>query len=347
MPGHNRYLRCVPELPPVELRSDTMTQPTEAMRRAMAEAEVGDDGWGEDPTVRRLEEAVAARLGREAAVFVPSGTMANQLALRTLAGPGTQVVAGRRQHVVMSEAGAAGVNGAFQLHTVDDRGGRLDLRAVREVLAGNLGHSPPVAAIAVENSHMVSGGVPLDPAGTAAVVALGVPVHLDGARLFNAAVALAVEAEDLARGVATVSVCLSKGLGAPVGSVLAGGSDTVTEAREQRRRLGGGMRQAGVLAAAGLVALETMIDRLAVDHARARRLAEAAAERFPDGLDPADVRTNVVIVEVPDPRGLVAHLAAAGVRAATLGVSSIRLVTHADVDDAGIDRACRALVTAP
>ena len=314
-----------------------MTRPTDAMRAAMAAAEVGDDGWGEDPTVRRLEEAFAERAGKPAGLFVPSGTMANQVALRTLAGPGQMVVAGRRQHVVMSEVGAAGVNGAFQLYTVDDPDGRLDLATVAEAVAGGIGHTPPVAAIAVEDTHMVSGGRALPADDIAAVAALGPPLHLDGARLFNASVALGVPTAELAAPATTVTACMSKGLGAPVGSVLAGPADLIAEARTQRSRLGGGMRQAGILAAAGLLALDTMVDRLADDHARARRLADAL------GLDPTTVDTNVVIVQREDPDGFVKRLAEEGVLAAPLGPGRVRFVTHLDVDDEGIDHACRVV----
>lgn len=333
--------------PTVDLRSDTMTRPTPAMRRAMADAEVGDDGWGEDPTVRHLEEVFAERLGKAAGLFLPSGTMANQVALRTLAGPGQMVVAGRRQHVVMSENGAAGVNGSFQLYTVDDPDGRLDLVAAEEAVAGDVGHSPEVAVIAVENTHMVAGGraVPADVMD--AVAALGPPVHLDGARLFNAEVALGVPVARLAAAAKTVTCCLSKGLGAPVGSVLAGPSELMAEARVQRGRLGGGMRQVGILAAAGLLALDTMVDRLAEDHARARRLAEAVAARFPDAINPATVDTNMVIFDHVDPSGLVGRLADQGVLGAVLGRSAVRLVTHLDVDDAAINRAVTVLASVP
>ena len=324
---------------PVDLRSDTMTRPTPAMRAAMADAEVGDDGWGEDPTVRALEERVAALLGKGAGLFVPSGTMANQVALRTLAGPGELVVAGRRQHVVVSEAGAAGVNGGFQLYTVDDAEGRIDLATVAEVVAGGVGHTPPVAVVAVEDTHMVSGGRALPADHLAAVAALGPAVHLDGARLFNAAVALGVGIDSLAATATTVTVCLSKGLGAPVGSVLCGAADVIAAARGHRLRLGGGLRQAGILAAAGLVALDQQVDRLAEDHAHARLLAEAFADRFPGSVDPATVETNIVIVGHDDPGAVVDELAGRGVLVAPLGPRALRLVTHKDVSRAEVDRA--------
>jgi threonine aldolase len=324
-----------------------MTRPTDAMRAAMASAEVGDDGWGEDPTVRRLEEAFAERFGKEAGVYVPSGTMANQVALRTLAGAGQLVVAGRRQHVVMSEIGAAGANGAFQLYTVDDADGRLDRDVLAEVVAGGIGHSPPVAVVAMENTHMVSGGRALPVEEIDAVVALGAPVHLDGARLFNAAVALGVGVDVLARPATTVTACTSKGLGAPIGSVLAGPADLIAEARLHRTRLGGGMRQAGIVAAASLLALETMVDRLADDHARARRLAEALADRFPASVDPTQVDTNIVLARLAEPKKVVAALHEEGVLAAPMGRDQVRFVTHLDVDDDGIDRACAAVSRLP
>ena len=239
------------------------------------------------------------------------------------------------------------MNGAFQLYTVDDDEGRLDLVATEDAVAGDVGHSPEVAVIAVENTHMVAGGRATPAEATDAVAALGPPVHLDGARLFNAEVALGVPVARLAAAATTVTCCLSKGLGAPVGSVLAGSTELMAEARVQRGRLGGGMRQAGILAAAGLLALATMVERLADDHARARRLAEAVAARLPDAVDAAKVETNIVVFSHPDPSAVVAHLASEGVLAAPLGRAAVRLVTHLDVDDAGIDRAVEVLSRLP
>jgi len=317
----------------------------------MAEAEVGDDGYGEDPTVRRLEEAFAARVGKEAAVYVPSGTMGNQIALRVLGRPGTAVIAGRRQHVVVYEQGGAAVNGWIQFHTVDDADGTLDPDEVAELVAGVDHHWLPVSAVCVENTHMPAGGAPwpLDRLGAVVAAAGGRPVHLDGARLFNAEVATGVAAADYAATAATVMCCLSKGLGAPVGSVLGGSTDAIEAARLERKRLGGAMRQAGVIAAAGLVALETMVDRLADDHARAGRLADAVAERWPDaGLDPALVRTNCVVFRHDDPARLLAHLAdEGGVLAGSIAPGVVRLMTHLDVDDDDVDRARKALASAP
>jgi threonine aldolase len=335
---------------PIDLRSDTVTRPTQVMRRAMAEADVGDDGYGEDPTVRRLEETFAERVGKQAAVYVPSGTMGNQIALRLLGRPGTAVIAGRRQHVVLYEQGAAGVNGWIIFHTVTDDDGTLDPTTVAELIAGEPHHWLPVSAVCVENTHMPAGGVPwpLERLGAVVRAADGLPIHLDGARLFNAEVATGVPAADYAAEATTVMSCLSKGLGAPVGSMLAGSADVIEAARIERKRLGGAMRQAGVIAAAGLVALTTMVDRLADDHARALRLAEAVAERWPEaGFDPSSVRTNCVVFRHEDPARLLAHLAAEGVLAGSIAPGVVRLMTHLDVDDDDVDRAAKALATAP
>jgi threonine aldolase len=333
--------------PWVDLRSDTVTRPTAAMRRAMADAEVGDDGYGEDPTVRALEEAFADRLGKQAALFVPSGTMANQIALRLLGRPGSLVVAGRRQHLVVYEMGAAATNGVAQLHVVDDGDGIPDLAEVGAVVEAAAHHQPPVAAICAENTHMPAGGLPWGVAPLQALAALGPAVHLDGARLFHAEVALGVPVAELAGPASTVMCCLSKGLAAPVGSLLAGSAAEIEQGRAERKRLGGAMRQAGVLAAPGLLALTTMVERLAEDHDRARQLAVAVAERWPGAIDPARVHTNLVIFEHPEPGSLLAHLAAAGIRAGTIGPGVVRFATHLDVDDADLARAIDAVRRAP
>jgi threonine aldolase len=320
------------------------------MRRAMAEADVGDDDYGEDPTVRALEEAFAARLGKPAALFVPSGTMANQIAIRVLARAGTAVVAGRRQHVVSYEYGAAARNSSVQFHAVDDRDGMLDPEDVRWAREASSYHQPTVSLICIENTHMAAGGTPwsLERLGAVVATAGDVPIHLDGARLFNAEVATGVAASVWADPVTTVMSCLSKGLCAPVGSVLAGPDEVITEARLERKRLGGGMRQSGVLAAPGLLALETMVERLAEDHVRAFRLAEAVAQRWPDcGLQPATVRTNIVNFAHPEPEKLLDHLRRHGVLAGTIAPRTVRLVTHHDVDDAAVRRALDSLRSAP
>jgi threonine aldolase len=335
---------------PVDLRSDTVTRPTAEMRRAMAEAEVGDDGYGEDPTVNELEEAYADRVGKQAALFVPSGVMANQIALRVLAEPGTSVVAGRRQHVVAYEQGAGPRNAGIQFHAVDDEDGTIDAEDVAWARAAADHHQPTPSLVCIENTHMVAMGAPWSMAQLDAVrrAAGDLPVHMDGARLFNAEVATGVTAADMARPATTVMTCLSKGLCAPVGSVLAGPGPVMAASRTERKRLGGAMRQAGVLAAAGLVALRAMVDRLADDHRRARRLAEAVADRWPaSGLRPESVLTNVVVFAHPDPPALLGHLRAEGVLAGTVAPGMVRLMTHRDVDDAGLDRAMVALAKAP
>ena len=334
----------------MDLRSDTVTRPTPEMRRAMADAEVGDDVYGEDPTVNHLQQAFAERVGKEAALYVPSGVMANQLALRVLCAPGATVVAGARQHVVIYENGAGGRNAAVQFHTVDDADGTVAPDDVSWAVDAAAHHHPAPGLVCVENTHMPAGGVPYPLAALKALrVAAGdLPVHMDGARLFNAEVATGVAAATYAAEATTVMSCLSKGLCAPVGSVLAGPTDVVEAARLERARMGGGMRQAGVIAAAGLVALRTMVERLADDHARARRLAEAVAQRWPDaGCEPRLVETNVVVFRSDNALGVVAHLRGEGVIAGTIAPGVVRLVTHHDVDDAGVERACAALASAP
>jgi len=335
----------------VDLRSDTVTRPTAEMRKAMADAEVGDDGFGEDPTVAELEACYAARVGKEAAVFVPSGTMANQIAVRVLAQAGTAVVAGRTEHVVAFEAGAAARNAGVQFHLVPDADGLVQASDLAYAVSLAAFHQPRVSLVCIENTHMASGGIPwtLEQLDVLASAAGSVPVHMDGARLFNAEVATAVPASAMASRATTVMTCLSKGLCAPVGSLLAGPSSVIETGRVERKRLGGSMRQAGIVAAAGLVALRTMVDRLAEDHARAHRLAEAVADRWPDreaaGL--ARTATNIVVFSPPDAAGVVAHFARHGILADRIAPGVVRLVTHHDVDDDGIERARLAIARAP
>lgn len=314
------------------------------MRQAMADADVGDDVYGEDPTIRRLEETFADRVGKEASLFVPSGTMGNQIALRLLGRAGTSVLVGRRQHVVVYENGAAGINASVQFDLLDDDDGTLAVDDIETARAASDYHYLPPSAVFVENTHMPSGGRPWPVDQLEEVARIGLPVHLDGARLFNAEVATGVPASRLAAAATTVMSCLSKGLGAPVGSMLAGSAAHMEEARVHRQRLGGAMRQVGVLGAAGLVALDEHIERLADDHRRARTLADVVAIRWPEsGLDPDDVMTNMVIFEPPDPPGVLRHLEAAGVRAGMIAPGVMRLVTHLDVDDDDIGRAVRAV----
>jgi len=332
----------------VDLRSDTVTQPTAAMRRAMAEAEVGDDAYGEDPTVRRLEEAYAALVGKEAGLFVPSGTMANQASLRVLGVPGTTVVCGRDSHIAAFESGAAGRNASAQLVTVDDTTGELDLGEVAFHVDAAAHHRARPSLVCIENTAMVAGGVPWSLDAVERIGALGVPLLVDGARLFNACAATGVAAHEYAAPATVVWSALSKGLCAPMGSVLAADAALIEELRVARHSLGGQQRQVGIVAAAGLVALETMVARLPEDHDRARRIADAVADRWPScGLDPAHVRTNMVIFSHDDDGALVEHLAANGVLAGTIAPGRVRLVTHHDVDDAGVELARKAIATAP
>jgi len=324
----------------VDLRSDTVTQPTDAMREAMASALVGDDGYGEDPTINELERRFATLVGKDAAVFVPSGVMANQIALRVLTQPGDLVVTGRQQHLVSFEMGAAARNSSIQFATINDDQGVLAASDVLDVVAAADDHQPRVSLVTIENTHMAAGGVvwELEQLRAFASALSGLTIHLDGARLFNAAVATGATVADLAAPATTVMTCLSKGLCAPVGSLLAGPTDLMDRARTERKRLGGAMRQGGFLAAAGLVALETMIERLKDDHVRASRLAELFAAAFPEAhYDPATCRTNIVAFSHPHARQIVAELAALGVVGGTISPRRARFVTHAGVSDDDLD----------
>jgi threonine aldolase len=295
-----------------------------------------------------LQETYAQRVGMDDALYVPSGTMANQLAIRVLGRPGSLVVAGRRSHVVAYEHAAAAWNAGVQLHPIDDSAGAPVPSEVGAVISGADHHQPTVSLLCLENTHMANGGTCTRPATVQSLAALGVPVHVDGARLFNAEVATGIPARELIRGATTVMSCLSKGLAAPVGSLLAGPAAVVSAAREERARLGGGMRQAGIIAAAGLVALRDMVSRLSDDHRRAKLLAEAVVERWPScGLEPATVETNIVVFRHDDPGALLEHLAGCEVLAGTIAPQTVRLVTHVDVDDAGLEQAARALAAAP
>jgi threonine aldolase len=284
----------MPQEPVIDLRSDTVTQPTPAMREAMARAEVGDDVFGEDPTVKRLEAMAAELMGKEAAVFVASGTMGNLTSLLALCERGDEAIVGSESHILHYEvAGAAGV-GSIQLRPVaNDTHGRLDLEAMAATIRGRNIHYPRTAAVCLENTHNRCGGAVLTAEEIASVAELahrhGAAVHLDGARVFNAAVALGVPAAELTAEVDTVTFCLSKGLAAPVGSLVCASAELVARARKARKMLGGGMRQAGVIAAAGVVALETMVERLAEDHEHARLLADGLAQVPGVRIDPATV----------------------------------------------------------
>ena len=327
----------------IDLRSDTVTTPTAEMRRGMAEAEVGDDVYGEDPTINRFQARAAELVGKEAALYVPSGTMANQLALRVLGRPGTEVLCAARAHVFRYEAAAAAWNSALQPHPFPDDDGLLDIAALDDAIRDAGHHSTAVSLIAIENTHMASCGRPWRVDEVKAVAALaerhGVPLYCDGARIWNASVALGVPAPELTAPATVVMFCVSKGLGAPVGSILCGSHDLIASAREHRQRLGGAMRQAGVIAAAGLVALDSMIDRLADDHWRARRLAEVVAAHWPGSVDPADVETNIVCATADRlPDDLLGRLDAEGILAGTIDTRTVRFATHKDIDDADLER---------
>jgi threonine aldolase len=326
----------------LDLRSDTVTRPSQAMRTAMAEAEVGDDVYGDDPTVNALEREVAELLGYEAGLFTPSGSMANQLGLRLLVKPGEELVCDRAAHVVRAELGAAAVFSGITTRTWDAPAGLLDPAAVEAIITPNAGpHLVSTTAIAIENTHNFGGGTvqPLEAVRAVQQLARehGIGLHLDGARLWNASVASGVALNELAAGFDTVSVCLSKGLGAPVGSVLVSSAERIAAARMWRKRYGGGMRQVGILAAAGSFALQNNLKRLAEDHDRAQRLAAAL------GLDPSRTPTNIVVVTVDNARAIAVAAAEQGLLVSALGPTFLRMVTHLDVDDDGIDRAIEIL----
>lgn len=327
-----------------DFRSDTVTRPTPAMRAAMAEAEVGDDVYGEDPTVNALEREAAEVIGKEAAVFTPTGSMANQLALNTLVRPGDEALCVSTAHVRQYEVGAAAAISGVQFRTVESEDGSIGARDVEAAAAGSGYHLPRLGLLVWENPLTATGGtvVPLDvmTEGSSAARRLSIPIHLDGARIFNAAIALDVGAERIAAEADTVMYCFSKGLGAPIGSVLCGPADVIDEARFRRKRLGGGMRQVGVLAAAALIALHDR-EHLRDDHALARALAEGFAERFPASVDLAQVQTNMVIVDTHAmPFGsaeFVEALGRSGVLVGDMSPGILRFALHQDVNRHDVD----------
>lgn len=334
---------------PIDLRSDTVTKPTEAMRRAMAEAEVGDDVYGEDPAVNRLEEQAAEIFGKETALFVPTGTMGNQIAVRLHTQHGQEVICERRAHVVDWEMAMVSAFSGCQLRQVEGERGVLGWERIAAAIAAPIYYRAQTGLIMLENTHNMAGGTVtpvavLEEVWTGAKER-GLPVHLDGARVFNAAVALGLPVAALTRGFATVMFCLSKGLCAPVGSLLVGSRALMERGRSIRKMLGGGMRQAGVLAAAGLIALEEMPARLHEDHANARWMAEQIAAMDTCRIDLETVQTNIVIFR---PKGrtaaeVVAGLKSRGILCGTAGPEEVRFVTHRDVDRAACVRAVKAL----
>ncbi len=335
----------------VDLRSDTVTRPTPAMRRAMAEAELGDDVYREDPTVNRLQDRAAEIFGREAALFVPSGTMGNQAAIKVHTRPGQEVICEARSHIYNYEMGMSGAFSGVVLRTLFAEDGIMSWDQIAPLVHGHSDHHSVTGLIELENTSNIAGGsvYPVEASDEICDRAheRSLPVHLDGARIFNASVAAGRSVVELTRKFDSVMFCLSKGLGAPVGSMLVGGKAFIEEARLVRKMLGGGMRQAGVLAAAGLVALEESPKRLQIDHENAKFLAEGLAEIPGVKINPAKVKTNILFFDV-SASGLTAkevsnRLAAHRVLANTSGPASIRMVTHFDVDRAGCERALNML----
>jgi len=326
----------------IDLRSDTVTRPTEAMRSAMARAEVGDDVFGEDPTVRRLEEQVAGLFGHQAALFTPTGSMANVLAVRTLVGAGEEVLCESSAHIARAELGAHAAYTGLTMRTWTGERGQVDLPSIQRLYAPDMGpFFVPTRAVSVENTHNFAGGAvqPIEDLQALRewATSAGTRIHVDGARIWNAHVATGTPLGDYGAVADVLAVCLSKGLGAPVGSLLVGSEDAIAESRVWRKRMGGGMRQVGILAAAGLHALDHHLERLADDHANARLLAEAC------GVDPETVDTNIVVVPHEDPQSFVAAAREADVLVAAVGPAAVRLVTHLDISRDDAERAAKVL----
>jgi threonine aldolase len=332
----------------IDLRSDTVTKPTDDMRKAMVRAEVGDDVYGEDPTVNRLQDMAAAMLGKRSALFVPSGTMANQLAIRCQTQPGQEVIVESKSHVVRYEQGAAGALAGVQLHWVTGERGIMTVEQVETAIRPNDAHSITTALICIENTHNAGGGT-IYPLSTiekirALAVRHGIPMHLDGARLFNAVAATTLPPTVYAQHFETISLCLSKGLGAPVGSLLIANDQRLMDrARRFRRMYGGAMRQAGILAAAGIYALERHVARLKTDHEHAKKLARLLQHIPAIQIAPQHVETNIVMFDIVDEQRSAAELVAAlkehGVLINAVGGQSYRAVTHLQISDKQIDEA--------
>ena len=331
----------------VDLRSDTLTKPTAAMRAAMASAEVGDDVYGEDPTINRLEARAAEIFGREAAIFVPTGTMGNQIAIRLHTQHGQEVICEARSHVLDWEMAMVAAYSGCVPRTVQGERGVLVWEQIKAAIAPKIYYRAQTGLVWLENSHNIAGGtvtpLPVLEEIWAGAKEAGLPVHLDGARVFNAATALGLSVAEITSGFDTVMFCLSKGLGAPVGSMLVGSKKHIERARVFRKALGGGMRQAGVLAAAGLIALEVMTKRLGEDHANARLLAEAIDASAGGFIDLEGVQTNIVMFSCADAPGLVAGLKAKGILSSAIGPKDVRLVTHFDVSREDCEFAAGAL----
>ena len=335
----------------IDLRSDTLTKPTQGMRQAMAKAEVGDDVFGEDPTVNLLQDKLAAILKKEAGLFVPSGTMANQVAIKTHIQPGDEIIIDQNAHIYYYECGAAAVISGGQFQCLQGENGILSAEAIASAIRAPDIHQPPSRLICLENTHNRGGGsiYPVEKAASISNLASGhdIRVHLDGARLFNAALAAGTTVEAFAKLADSVSICFSKGLGAPVGSVLCGSADFIDEARRYRKMLGGGMRQVGILAAACLYAIDNHIERLAEDHDKAKKLAFELAQMEGIQIDPQSVVSNIVLFDVSNTGvnagALVERLDAKGVLTIPFGPTTIRAVTHMDVDANDIEKALETI----
>ncbi len=333
----------------IDLRSDTVTKPTEAMRHAMAIAEVGDDVYGEDPSINRLQELAAEMMGKEAALFVPSGTMGNQLAVLAHTRPGTEIILEADSHIYYYEAAAASVFAGVQPRPLPGERGVLSADLVEWAIRQDDIHLPPTSLICMENTHNRAGGtvVPLEDMRAVYQVARRhqIPVHLDGARIFNASIASGIAVKELTACTTSVQFCLSKGLGAPVGSLLAGPEEFIEKARRWRKRMGGGMRQAGIVAAAGIVALETMVDRLSEDHENARILADGLAGMEGIDFNPNDVDTNIVIVKPTKMsiRQLGDELEKRGILTVVIEPDRIRFTTSLEVNRTDIEKTIAAV----
>jgi len=340
----------------IDLRSDTVTEPTPEMRQAMAEAEVGDDVFGDDPTVHRLEEMAADRMGKPAAVFVASGTMGNLAAVLSHCQRGDEIILGDQSHTYLNEAGGVSALGGVHSRAIPDQpDGTLRVEDIQAAIRVNDEHYPISRLIVVENTHNLMGGTALSPKYMDSVSAIarerGLKIHLDGARIFNAAAALGVPASALAESADTVTFCLSKGLCAPVGSVLCGPEDFIQRARRARKQLGGGMRQAGILAAAGIVALEKMVDRLSEDHARARRLADGLRALPAITLEQDPPPSNMVYLKLDPNAGittgdLIRTLGKEGIKLIARDEYRMRLVVHYWINDVAVDRVIGGFVSA-
>jgi threonine aldolase len=336
----------------IDLRSDTVTHPTEAMRKAMAEAEVGDDVFGEDPTVNKLQAMAAERMGKEAGLFVPSGTMGNLIGILAHCGRGDEAILGNKAHTFLYEAGGiSALGGVHSCQLPNQPDGTLLLKDILAAVRSKDAHQPISRLVVLENTHNRCGGVSLSAEYTRAVAELahqnGLLLHLDGARIFNAAADQGVPAHELAQPADSVTFCLSKGLCAPVGSVLCGSAEFIAKAHRLRKQLGGGMRQAGILAAAGIVALEAMVDRLSDDHRRARNLAQGLSFLPWLTLDPGTPQTNMIFMSIADgypgdAKQVAAALTKQGIKVGVVGQRRFRLVTHYWIDDASIEKALLA-----